>query len=418
MLFAQEQNNKIESEFLLDAVVFRGDSIDKSRVDVFIVVPYKTLEFINSKDKFGSKYEIFIDIYNTDNSESYNDKISRSVIADDYFISRGGSGEYDFNQKIFYLIPGNYKLTVTVIDKISEREYKRSRRLTVLNYSNYDFALSGILLLSSIEEDNGKYKITPHISDEIGRLSNGFFTFFEVYSNNIPQDAKFIYRILEGDEVKTESEIITKLIDKNPQQEFIKIPSQKKLATGEYTLRIIALNETVNEKSQINEENYLAVAQRSIKVVHSISGNILSNLDEAIQQMIYIAYQDEIDEIKDAPNFKEKERRFMEFWKSKDPSPSTEINEAFEEYYTRIQYANSNFKSYTKGWMTDKGMVYVIYGPPYNVEKQNSYTDNRAYEVWRYRNNREFIFIDNSGFGDFRLYRPATVSEKYEYGRN
>jgi hypothetical protein len=66
--------------------------------------------------------------------------------------------------------------------------------------------------------------------------------------------------------------------------------------------------------------------------------------------------------------------------------------------------------------MTDKGMVYIIFGPPVSYERrQDYYNPNRVYERWYYSNNREFLFVDNNGFGDFRLVEPPAVTEKYEY---
>ncbi|MFW6232503.1 MAG: GWxTD domain-containing protein, partial [Bacteroidota bacterium] len=91
--------------------------------------------------------------------------------------------------------------------------------------------------------------------------------------------------------------------------------------------------------------------------------------------------------------------------------------EAFIEYYTRIETADKNFTSYTEGWRTDKGMVYVIYGTPHNIERYQGYGTQKIYEKWIYLNNREFVFEDSSGFGNFRLIRPFTVTEKYEYDR-
>jgi hypothetical protein len=62
------------------------------------------------------------------------------------------------------------------------------------------------------------------------------------------------------------------------------------------------------------------------------------------------------------------------------------------------------------------GMVYVIFGTPANIESYQQYGGGRTYQKWYYPNH-EFIFVDNTGFGDFRLYSPPTVYEKYEYGR-
>lgn len=151
--------------------------------------------------------------------------------------------------------------------------------------------------------------------------------------------------------------------------------------------------------------------------MRTLGGNVLSDITTAIKQLRYVAYQSDVDYINEGNTEAERQMRFEAFWKKLDPSPGTDRNEAFEEYYSRIDYANRAFKSFQEGWLTDKGMVYIIFGPPYSSDRQNNYNDGRIYERWVYLNNREFVFIDNSGFGDFRMIRPMSVTEKYRYDR-
>jgi hypothetical protein len=79
-----------------------------------------------------------------------------------------------------------------------------------------------------------------------------------------------------------------------------------------------------------------------------------------------------------------------------------------EEYYRRIEFANTNFTSYIEGWRTDRGMVYITLGPPNDIERHPFESESKPYEIWSYyRYNREFVFVDYSGFGDYRLIAPS-----------
>ena len=130
------------------------------------------------------------------------------------------------------------------------------------------------------------------------------------------------------------------------------------------------------------------------------------DLDLSIDQLQYITDKDKIDEIKKAPLDKKREM-FREFWRKKDPTPNTERNELMEEYYSRIAYANKHFTHYLEGWKSDMGMIYVIFGPPNNVERHPFDIDAKPYEILTYYSlNREFVFIDATGFGDYRLQNP------------
>src|SRR6185503_9333012 len=56
------------------------------------------------------------------------------------------------------------------------------------------------------------------------------------------------------------------------------------------------------------------------------------------------------------------------FWLRRDPTPDTEENEYKEEHYRRIQWANDRYASGIPGWKTDRGMIYIKYGPPDDID--------------------------------------------------
>ena len=274
-----------------------------------------------------------------------------------------------------------------------------------------------MMLVSAIEEVNGKFKITPFLSDNIGKIKEGFFVFFEAYNyNNVHDSVVFRYEVSSDGEVIGVSKPIVKDLSNDINRVYLRIEIPQKLMPGALKLRVNAYKHI--EGDSLRESNILAAAQRSIKIEKTLSSSLISDIDEAAKQLFYVATNDEYNYINDAETEEEKIKRFEEFWKAKDPSPGTTRNEAQLEYYSRINFANKNFRSYSKGWRTDKGMIYVIFGPPYNVLRGNDYGDGRGvYEKWVYLNNREFLFMDNTGFGDYRLVRPISVTEKYEYGR-
>jgi GWxTD domain-containing protein len=415
----QSQNFSQEAveSFYFDAVVFQGDTLNIGRVDVLVLVPYQTLNFIKSGAVFGAAYEIDIKITDTIGNRFESSRLERSLRDNDYFVTKGGTGKFDHSQSIFYLKPGKYRITTTITDKFSKQKFEKKRIITVLDFGEFDYSISGILLLSSIEESGGKYKITPHISDNIGNLTSGFFAFFESYNVKHNSDSiDYVWEMVNSkDEVIAFSNRARRFAGKEKNQTFLHIPRIEEMTTGVYVLRITALQ--TDTLTDIKSGKVLAITQRSVNFLRTIGGSVLADLDIAIKQLKYIAFQSDIDFIKEATSIGEKQKRFETFWKKNDPSPGTDRNEAFEEYYTRINFANSTFKSYQDGWLTDKGIVYIIFGPPYSTDSQNNYNDGKVYERWMYMNNREFIFMDNSGFGDFRMIRPMSITEKYKYIR-
>jgi GWxTD domain-containing protein len=76
----------------------------------------------------------------------------------------------------------------------------------------------------------------------------------------------------------------------------------------------------------------------------------------------------------------EREKFIEQFWARRDPTPGTAKNEFKEEHYRRIAYANGRFAAGVPGWKTDKGHVYILFGPPDEIESHPGKGDQ-----WRYR---------------------------------
>lgn len=96
-----------------------------------------------------------------------------------------------------------------------------------------------------------------------------------------------------------------------------------------------------------------------------------------------------------------------EFWEKRDPDPSTEENEAKDEFYRRVDTANRFFKEGTgPGWKTDRGRIYLLLGPP-DKKIQQPFLDLpnlKARIIWAYYEYRLGVeFVDRHGTGEFRI---------------
>ena len=118
----------------------------------------------------------------------------------------------------------------------------------------------------------------------------------------------------------------------------------------------------------------------------------------------------------------EREQFIEQFWERRNPSPGSPENEFREEYYRRIAYANERFSSGWPGWKTDRGRIYIMYGPPDEREQHpmggnyqrpyeegGGHTVTYPWEKWRYRyidgigTNIELEFVDRTLTGEYRL---------------
>lgn len=127
----------------------------------------------------------------------------------------------------------------------------------------------------------------------------------------------------------------------------------------------------------------------------------------------------------------EERQHFVEqFWARRDPTPNTPENEFKEEHYRRIAYANEHWDGNLPGWKTDRGRIYIRYGPPDEIDSHpsgGSYNrpDSEGggsamtypFEDWRYSRfegvgSLTIEFVDSSSSGELRM--TLDPKEKYK----
>jgi GWxTD domain-containing protein len=140
----------------------------------------------------------------------------------------------------------------------------------------------------------------------------------------------------------------------------------------------------------------------------------------------WIITPEELTAFKALSNDEERDAFIEQFWQRRDPTPDTEENEFKEEHYRRIAYANEHFAAGRAGWRTDRGRIYIVFGPPDEIESHPSggtydrpieegggETSTYPFEKWRYRyieglqtGNKQEIwieFVDTCMCGDYHI---------------
>jgi len=139
----------------------------------------------------------------------------------------------------------------------------------------------------------------------------------------------------------------------------------------------------------------------------------------------WIITPEELTAFKQLSNDEERDAFIEQFWQRRDPTPDTEENEFKEEHYRRIAYANEHFAAGKAGWRTDRGRIYIVFGPPDQIDSHpsgGSYqrpieegggeTSTYPFETWRYRyieglgsHSQEVIieFVDTCMCNDYHM---------------
>lgn len=328
-----------------------------------------------------------------------------------------------------FLVPeGDYKMIVRGTDSQNaelKKEFKES--ITVIGRIKEGFSLSDIQLASNIKNENTNknsifYKNTLEVMpNPVTVFTNNnpvVFYYTELY--NLDKGTKeplLLTRNLynsRGILVEQKSKSISR---NNASIVEVGILNMKSYPTDSYNFVITLFDSTKNiglsstkrfyminpgVKDTINNDAFLAQYLGSEFGVSS-----LEELDDMFAKCKYIAAANEIDQYEKLDSLNSKREFFYNFWKKRDPDPSTQENEFKTEYMYRIDYVMERYGSfYKKGYRTDRGRVYLLYGEPDQIDRYPNETNMKPHEIWYY-NSMEggvyFVFGDITGFSDYEL---------------
>jgi GWxTD domain-containing protein len=148
------------------------------------------------------------------------------------------------------------------------------------------------------------------------------------------------------------------------------------------------------------------------------------------QDVAYIISDEERKAFKTLGNDEERDAFIENFWLRRNPNPDSPENEFREEHYRRIAYANEHFAAGKPGWKTDRGHIYIAYGPPDTIdahpsggsyqrpmEEGGGNTSTFPFEVWNYRyiegigENITLEFVDTCQCGDYHFTTDKTEKD-------
>jgi len=190
-------------------------------------------------------------------------------------------------------------------------------------------------------------------------------------------------------------------------------------------LALIAQDQDKSSSSSTNTETNAKpltkkeIARKQKQLEKELAGPWKKWMDEDVR---YIITDEERQAFKKLRTDEERQQFVEQFWLRRDPTPDTEENEYKEEHYRRIAYANDHYASGIPGWKTDRGMIYIKYGAPDEIDSHpsgGSYerpieegggeTSTFPFETWRYRyidgvgTNTEIEFVDTTMSGEYHI---------------
>lgn len=394
---AAAQHYNAEGEFVFrsgfssDYIVLFTETAEKSRIRLFTSVVYDNLQFLMKDDHFIAEYRISFTVLDSVGGFIAGDRVERVIETGDYYLTNSRK-KFDWVESDFDLAPGKYKVLFELKDKDSRETELDEKEIVIPGLSKDNILISGPILLDTvIVNQDDKLLLRPGLSGNVFDGSKSIGVYFEVMVKNFPADLKVTYSLIDS---KGKERLTGKF--------------QRHLDTAvlrdKFTLNVDEFNfDDYQLVLAVDDGKSSARKTRKFRIHWPELPPTIRDLDKAIDQLTYIASEREITRLKEDYAGRKLEM-FLNYWKKwgKNEADSYKL---MDEYFRRIYESNQTFSE--GGWRSDRGHVYVLYGPPNEIDRHPYDLYSKAYEVWYYfKDNRKFYFIDEGGFGDYRLRSP------------
>ncbi len=367
-----------------------GESIRTGKVMFWVEIPYSHLTFYRKDTLYTAEVDFTFGVRKAGAEQFDHLKDEYVKIQVDKFAETRRPENLLIKTRDIELPPGDYILHISAEDRHSGASTIVENELSVPDFYS-ELTLSDPVLIAdslhSIDEKN-------RISLTTRQFLKDFYAF--LYAGGLQVDNPFyvsVQMIGTGDAVLYAQNFRYQAVA--PRVSLVLPIPFSALSVG-FTRIVFTLNQ--GGKKVVRD----VVLSSSINMA-TIQSQDISLLVEAMR---YIMKRDDWNALRELPPDSQK-AAFLEFWQERNPEKSSEDghNPLLDEFITRIEEANLKF-SYgsKKGWRTDRGHIYIVYGPPDEVQRGRAYRSNVAYEVWNYYElGRQFYFRDDFNTGNFRL---------------
>lgn len=398
-----------DPSFRVNSCVFYNLDKDIDRLEVYYQVYNSDLLFERDGENFRADYSIAVSVYTKGNTPVASQSRNKEIILDQYnrTISTADFRTGQFN---FELPPGKYKVECHLIDNKSRKTTKRTFDVALRKFNNRNPQISGIEFVFAVDTvayDSSFLKNNLTVIPNVGRVfgedtSSNLSYYFEIYPGNNKTNQIHIETSIYNGKLKLMYRDTMSTEFDNPTIAQFRQIGLRDLKADQYYVDIVIKGRRGKELDKFRE---------SFFIYWSPEAMVLNDYKTAVQQLKYVATSREMKDIEKLDNSAERLKEWNKFWESKDPTPGTVANEAKLGYYQRIEYANRRFTVMRReGWRTDRGMIYIMYGEPDQIEDFPFELDSRAYQIWHYYSTgskpREFLFVDEWGNNDFILQYP------------
>ncbi len=359
-------------------------------------IPYANLLFEKRSGTYFASAVWTVTVENHEKQTVFSRDIVDTVRVDSFQTTLSQKKYLTHLEKI-RLVPGKYKLKIRLYDRISESPALRSEDFKSPDYWKKVPAFGDILFLRSATDTTlSQSNLLPFFQPQ-DKDSVVFFTRVTSKTDRPNAILKIEFKALNNQTAYSEERPISLQPGLNSIRQTVPL---KKLGSGHYLLKL-SLEGT--RASRISRPVWLR------RKMSKVAGT--TQLDDIIGPMQYVMRIEDWHRLKKASGQRQQEL-FNEFWNKRNPLPDSKNNPLLKEFYRRVEYANEHFSnSLREGWKTDLGRIYIIYGPPDDIYRNEGdlFSNQPPYIIWTYYNLRmRFVFVDENNTGDYQLVSQET----------
>ena len=404
--------------FFVDLSAFRGPE-GYTRQEVALLLDASQLELREQEGKAVGKISLVAVVLDTlDNRVAHRTWVQQVAVPE----LDVGIGAPFKDAVYFDLKPGDYRLVVQIKDIHAEKSGRCTAPLQIPDYERVGLVFSDLQLAFSVARSGEVHrfvkqgwKVVPNITRNYV-IGEPLQIYFEVYNLSSSGESFIMgYRLIDAEGVVVRTYPAKRFLKPGESCVRAEVLDTEGLREGTYDLQVEAFDGSSRQYFQTRRPIFL------------VSKDLPEGLTQVQKDLI--GYYADIRYVAD-----EKTRRTYDaleswparlaflkvFWKQLDDAPDTPTNERLLQHLMRVHYVETHFGigKRQRGSDTDRGRVYIQYGPPDDIDYRTSAAGQKPSEVWFYETHRryEFVFRDRRGTGFYELVHstyPGEMSNPY-----
>lgn len=420
----------------IDMAQFK-DSQNNSYMEIYYSIPEVGMNYMpDGSGKFACQLVLDIEIHR--DSQLWANKVWKieKTVADTSSVAAGSQ----MVDVVRYLVEqsGEYRISMRIKDMHHTDRVDSARAVfQVSPFTGEAVEISDVELASHIKKMapgsqsnliKNTYKVTPNPAGIFGEGAASIYYYFEAYN---------LKTHLEGDHYKS----VCKVIDSNGvEREGLGITyrPKKKLYNTSIEIGMLNISNLPSGKYRllygIADESKTMIASKE-KMFYVYNPNVFAaevlqegrfgpleelseaELDDEFAKLIHINTKDDREFYGSLNNVQGKREFIFSIWSRANDNRLPPLVYR-EQYLGRAHYANDKFKSiFAKGWKSDRGRVFILYGGPSDIERFASTETTVPYQVWTYdklkgQGGVQFVFADKGGFSKYELLHSDLRGER------